>query len=112
MINQKPCDWTRAPCAFFWEYEVAPERVAEFEAFYGSQGLWAKLFRNSDAFIKTELFRDPDDPTRYRTGDYWKSRDSFLEFLRDHCDQYDAVAAQCSGITRDRTSAGMLLVEG
>ncbi|MCY6381122.1 antibiotic biosynthesis monooxygenase family protein [Hoeflea prorocentri] len=111
MTQQKQRDWDRAPCAFFWEYKVAPEKAAEFEAFYGASGRWAQLYSRSDAFIRTELFRDPDDPTRYRTGDYWKSRDSFLEFLRDYSDPYDELGAECNEISQERTSAGMLLVE-
>ncbi|WP_136658937.1 antibiotic biosynthesis monooxygenase family protein [Nitratireductor sp. XY-223] len=105
-------DWNESQCAFFWEYKVKPGNAAAFEAFYGVQGKWAQLFRHADGYIKTELLRDPDDPTRYRTGDYWKSRDAFLAFLRDYSEQYDALGAKCTDLTAEQSNLGMFLAAG
>lgn len=107
--NTDGLDWNASHCAFFWEYKVQPDKAAAFEAFYGARGKWAQLFQCADGYIKTELLRDPDDPTRYRTGDYWQSRDAFLTFLRDYSEQYDALGAKCTGLAAEQSNLGMFL---
>ncbi|MDA4844218.1 antibiotic biosynthesis monooxygenase family protein [Hoeflea poritis] len=105
-------DWNEAHCAFFWEYKVEPHNAAAFEAFYGAQGKWAELFQRAQGYVRTELLRDPDDPTRYRTGDYWQSREDFLNFLRDFSEQYDALGTECTDLAVERTNAGVYLTTG
>ena len=34
-----------------WQFEVAEDKVSAFEAAYGPDGSWAKLFRNSPNYI-------------------------------------------------------------
>ena len=41
-----------------WQFEIAEEKVPDFEAAYGSEGAWAKLFRSSPKYLGTELLRD------------------------------------------------------
>ncbi|MEX3008528.1 antibiotic biosynthesis monooxygenase [Hoeflea sp. TYP-13] len=108
--DDKP-DWSTAPCAFFCEYKVYPDKASAFEALYGSTGEWARLFQCAEGYLRTELLRDPDDPSRYRTADYWQSREDFLTFLRDYSEQYDSLGVKSSGLASEQTNLGMFLAE-
>ncbi|MBA3893612.1 MAG: hypothetical protein H0X69_07935 [Gemmatimonadales bacterium] len=46
-----------------WEYEIRPDRLAEFEALYGAAGAWSDLFRLAEGYRGTELFCDTARPT-------------------------------------------------
>ncbi len=63
-----------------WEYEVRPEHVAAFEALYGADGDWARLFRGADGYAETRLYRDTARPMLYLTIDRWHSRAAFEAF--------------------------------
>ena len=41
-----------------WQFEVAEEKVTAFEAAYGPEGAWARLFCTSPDYLGTELLRD------------------------------------------------------
>jgi hypothetical protein len=66
-----------------WEFEVKPECEERFERVYGTGGDWDSLFRRDSHHERSELFRDTDRSRIYLTADYWKSRKSYEEFLRD-----------------------------
>ena len=95
--------------AFFcyvWEYEVASGLAAEFEAAYGPEGEWVRLFRRDPAYVRTELYRDSHRPQRYLTLDFWQSRaarDAFRERFRD---ELEAVDARCSRLTASELHVG------
>ncbi len=36
-----------------WQFEIAEEKVAAFEAAYGPDGAWAELFRASADYLGT-----------------------------------------------------------
>jgi len=57
-----------------WEYEVRAEHAAAFEALYGADGDWARLFRRAEGYVETRLYRDTARPTLYLTIDRWRSR--------------------------------------
>ena len=56
-----------------WQFEIAEEKVPAFEAAYGPEGAWAKLFRTSPDYQGTELLRDASNPSSYLTIDRWAS---------------------------------------
>jgi heme-degrading monooxygenase HmoA len=78
---------------YVWEYRVRPGSVAAFEAAYGAEGAWVRLFRSHAGYLGTELLRDASDPTRYQTIDRWRSRAD-----RDRC--REAAAAELEAIDR------------
>ncbi len=41
-----------------WQFEIAEEKVPAFEATYGPEGSWAKLFGFRPKYLGTELLRD------------------------------------------------------
>ena len=71
-----------------WQFEIAEEKVAAFEAAYGPEGSWAQLFRTSPDYIGTELLRDVENPGRYFVIDRWESADAYNAFAAEHRDEY------------------------
>ena len=63
-----------------WEYKVKVPKMREFEKLYGPAGEWVKLFSTDDNYIKTELHKDINDPYRFVTIDYWKSKEAYYSF--------------------------------
>jgi heme-degrading monooxygenase HmoA len=78
-----------------WEFRVQPGREAEFEAAYGPEGDWARLFRRSPAYHGTELLRDAEAPERYLTLDRWDDARAFEAFKAEHGADYDVLDRAC-----------------
>jgi heme-degrading monooxygenase HmoA len=60
----------------------------EFERAYGSDGEWARFFRQGVGYIGTELLRDIEEPDRYIVIDRWESPETYSAFLAEHADEY------------------------
>lgn len=82
-----------------WEFAAKPEARAEFEHFYGPDGEWVQLFRRSQAFLRTDFFRDRHNENRYITIDYFSSKAGFENFLRDFRQEYEALDRRCEGLS-------------
>jgi heme-degrading monooxygenase HmoA len=67
----------------FWEYEVRPDRTTDFEALYGAEGEWTRLFARADGYVETVLYRDTHRTARYLTVDRWRSRAAHETFERE-----------------------------
>ena len=94
--------------AVVWRYRVAPGREAAFEALYGGDGDWARLFRRSDAYLGTDLYRDAAHPGLYLTIDRWTSHAAYEDFLQRARDDYAALDARGDALTVDETRLGVL----
>ncbi len=79
-----------------WQFEVAEENIAAFEAAYGPDGSWAQLFRTSPDHHGTELLRDAYVPGCYLTIDRWAGEDAFRSFRRDHDAEYEKLDRACA----------------
>jgi heme-degrading monooxygenase HmoA len=93
-----------------WQFEIAEEKVAAFEAAYGPEGSWAKLFRTSPNYLGTELLRDAYIPGSYVTIDRWKSEDDFRAFRKEHDHEYEALDRECDSLTSRETRVGAYTV--
>jgi heme-degrading monooxygenase HmoA len=62
---------------YVWRFLVRPGSEAAFEAAYGPDGEWVRLFREADGYLGTELLRDRADPRSYITIDRWASREAW-----------------------------------
>ena len=82
-----------------WEYQVRPKHLPDFEKIYANDGAWAKLFNKNEGYLGTELLRDETDTHRFLTIDRWVSVDAFNEFKTNWQTEYDALDAQCEGMT-------------
>jgi len=93
-----------------WQFEIAEEKTAAFEAAYGPDGEWAQLFRTSPQYQGTELLRDAYVPGRYLTIDRWASEDDFRAFRRDHDKEYETLDRACDALTAKETRIGAYTV--
>ncbi len=89
-----------------WEYRVKAERLDEFENIYGAGGAWAELFKKEAGYIGTELLRDEENPQRYMTIDKWTSAENYEEFRAKWKKEYEALDAQCEGLTEQESLLG------
>ena len=89
-----------------WEFIAREEWVAEFEAVYGPDGKWARLFAESPGYRETRLLRDTTDPLRYVTLDFWESGAAHDEFRREHEAGYQELDKRCARLTRRETRMG------
>ena len=49
---------SEAQYVIVWEFLVKPGSTAEFQEKYGPEGGWARFFRGSAGYIRTELVKD------------------------------------------------------
>ena len=89
-----------------WQFEVAEDKQAAFEAAYGSDGAWAQLFRSSPQYGGTELLRDAYVPLTYLTIDRWQSEDAFRAFRKEHDADYERLDRECDALTARETRIG------
>lgn len=89
-----------------WQFEIAEEKIAQFEAAYGPDGAWAQLFRRSPEYRGTELLRDAYVPGNYLTIDRWSSEEAFRAFRRDHDADYESLDRTCDALTRREARIG------
>ena len=101
MDDEVPTQYT-----YIWQYEVAPDRVGEFEDLYGPRGAWNALFGQSTGYIKTELHRDRSRSNRFITVDYWESYDSWLEWRALFEAEFDELDRRGEQLTVDEREVG------
>ena len=89
-----------------WEFGVPAERRAAFEAAYGADGPWARLFARAVGFLSVELLRCGDDADRYVTVDRWRSRADFEAFKREFDAEYAALDRQLEGLSQREARIG------
>ena len=82
-----------------WQYDVTPERAAEFERIYGADGEWAHLFAASAGYLGTELFKQTTHPPKYLTVDRFTSETAWHEFLAEHGNAYVELDRMTQGLT-------------
>ena len=93
-----------------WQFEVAEEKIAGFEAAYSAEGSWAQLFRASPGYQGTELLRDAYIPGTYLTIDRWASEEAFRAFRKDHDADYEALDRACDKLTSREVRIGAYTV--
>jgi heme-degrading monooxygenase HmoA len=93
-----------------WEFNVPQRRIAEFEAAYGSDGAWARLFANAQGYIETSLLRCTEQEGRYLTVDRWVSQAAFAAFQRQFASEYRALDEHLEGIAATEARVGAFVV--
>lgn len=83
-------------CEIVWAFTVLPSQVRTFEAAYGPEGPWARLFGHVPDFRGTRLLNDLDQPGRYLSVDVWSSLAAYKAFQDDHMDAFNALDTACS----------------
>jgi heme-degrading monooxygenase HmoA len=91
---------------YLWEFQVRPERQADFERRYGPDGEWVALFRQAPGYIETLLLRDRSQGLRYVTMDSWETFDAYRTFRSQFSRQYEELDRSCEGLTTQEASLG------
>jgi heme-degrading monooxygenase HmoA len=89
-----------------WEFRVQEARNAEFVQKYGPEGAWARFFRGSTGYIRTELVRDVAVDFRYLTLDYWQSEEEFKRFREQNLAEYERLDKEFEDLTESETRLG------
>lgn len=89
-----------------WEFEVRPERAAEFRSIYSPLGDWARLFCQSPDYCGTELLQSSEDAHRLITVDRWASQQDYANFQQNFREQYTALDLRCEGMTLSERRIG------
>ena len=89
-----------------WEFRVRSGKRRQFETVYGADGVWAKLFRSSKGYIRTDLIRDLKTPRRYMTIDVWTSRAAYARFKKENRAEYRAIDEKCGSLTDGELQVG------
>jgi len=92
--------------AILWQFDIAEEKTAAFEAAYGSSGSWATLFGRSPDHLGTELLKDAYVPGRYLTIDRWRNEEAFRAFRAEHDSDYEELDRACDSLTAAETRIG------
>jgi heme-degrading monooxygenase HmoA len=90
-----------------WRYRVSAERAQEFERAYGPDGDWARLFRRSEGYAGTELYRGLEAGT-YLTLDSWTDEHAFARFRDEHAAAYADLDRQCDALTLSEERVGAM----
>jgi heme-degrading monooxygenase HmoA len=93
-----------------WQFEIAEEKVSDFEAAYGPEGNWAQLFRTSPEYRGTELLRDVYISGSYLTIDRWASEEAFRTFRKQNDRAYEKLDRACDALTSRETRIGAYTV--
>jgi heme-degrading monooxygenase HmoA len=96
----------KAELVVVWEFRVRPGKRREFERVYGSDGVWAKLFRRGEGYIRTDLIRDLKTTRRYLTLDFWTSRAAYARFKEENRAEYRAIDGRCASLTESEVKVG------
>ncbi len=83
-----------------WRFRPKAGLQDEFEALYGADGAWARLFQRGRGFLGTELQRVSDAPPEYRTIDRWESRAAWNAFRGQHEALYENLDRQAELVTQ------------
>jgi heme-degrading monooxygenase HmoA len=89
-----------------WEFQIRPDAEKEFIEQYGPEGIWARFFRQSDGYLRTELVRDVAVERRFLTLDYWQSEEQFSSFRKEHPAAYERLDKELEGLTERETRLG------
>jgi len=97
---------TGHPYTSVWEYEVRPGAEAEFIILHGGEGSWVRLFRRAPGYLRTELYRDRDRPTRFLTIDHWETVAAFRDFRERFASEFEALDRTGELLTLRETPLG------
>lgn len=84
---------------YVWQYRVQKERVGTFLEGYGPDGEWVRFFGRDPGYLRTELLRDRDDPSRFVTIDYWTSAEACSAFRQRWKEEFESIDARYERVT-------------
>jgi len=94
-----------------WEYQIKGAKSADFESMYSPFGAWAELFKKSEGYMGTDLYRDVTRPNKYITIDRWRSKKEYDLFQSTYRREYLALDDRCKGLTESESQLGKWVVD-
>ena len=91
---------------YIWEYIVERDHRDDFVQYYSPDGVWVTLFKKSDGFVRTELLVHCDDPQRFFTIDYWRSKAARDAFRERYARDFEAIDEKCEVFTTSERLLG------
>jgi quinol monooxygenase YgiN len=92
--------------AYIWEYIIDERKRGDFLHYYEPEGVWVNLFRKGEGYIRTELLEDQENPQRFLTIDYWKSKADIDAFLKKHTQEFERIDKMCESFTQSERFLG------
>jgi heme-degrading monooxygenase HmoA len=89
-----------------WEFRIKQENEAEFVKQYGPEGVWARLFRGSGGYIRTELKCDVADHLCFLTLDFWQAEEDFIRFQQANVAEYERLDRELERLTEQEARLG------
>ena len=105
-------DRSRQVIAYVWSYTVRPEHAAAFRDAYGPEGEWAAFFRQSGAYLGTDLLEGLGAPPQFVTIDYFADRDARAKLLGERGAAYRAIDRKWAAATLEETFVGEFRMHG
>ena len=91
---------------YLWRFVVRPGSESAFEALYGPDGEWVRLFKEADGYLDTQLLRDQADPRTYLTIDRWTSRAAWEAFRAARAAEWDEIDRHGEDLTEREEEIG------
>jgi hypothetical protein len=80
--------------AIVWQFDVRPGSEKEFERFYGADGAWTAVNRNSRSYLGTSFLRDQNLTSRYLVIEYWSEMVVYEQHKGYHSDDIASLHAR------------------
>ena len=97
---------SRSGFVIIWEFRINSRTRRAFERAYGPDGDWATFFRGGKGYLGTDLIHDAQQPDRYLTMDYWKSRTSYETFKKHNRKMYEIIDQIYEALTTKEVEFG------
>lgn len=92
--------------AYVWEYIIDDHKRENFLHYYGPEGVWVRFFQQGDGYLRTELLEDVQNPRRFLTIDYWKSKADRDAFREKHAQKFEMIDKTCESFTHSERFLG------
>jgi hypothetical protein len=93
--------------AVAWQFEVGRAEQVAFEQFYGADGPWTALSRQSRSFLGCSFLRDQVQSTRYLLVEYWSEMVVYEKHHEDFSDEVAALEARRQALCLTITPLGV-----
>ncbi|MET0163578.1 MAG: hypothetical protein ABW318_01070 [Vicinamibacterales bacterium] len=93
--------------AMAWQFELPDGGQGAFERFYGADGPWTALSRQSRSYLGSSFLRDQVQPTRYLLIEYWSEMVVYEKHYADFSDEVAALEATRDGLCLSITPLGV-----
>ena len=90
-----------------WKYKVNENNQTEFELEYGNLGSWSKLFKSSDNYINSSLYKSSDKNETYLLIDTWTDEQSYENFKNTNESFYECLSSRFENIYETEVKIGI-----